>query len=511
MSFYFPRFAVSIIRSWKLPWVSALVGLFLLGIGLRLVGLANPPLDFAVGGQLRSATIARAFYISSLPEAPQTLKDQARHLSELSQPKFPDLLIFERLVGAGYRLAGQEILWLARVCSILFWLAGGAALFDFTSRHVSKPGGLAALGFYLLLPLGGMASRSFIGEPLLVVGLLLAIDLYDRWKSQPGGPVGWGAALFLSLSVMVSVDTLLVFLPYLLADSSQRMTHPGEPSTKKMIIRLLIFGVCIPGVFYLIGTSWVDWVSRFTYMSADLSLLLQPRFYFFWLSRLKQDFDLIYVLLALVGLVCFPKGKRIAILSLWLAYIVVAVLEPSLAIARPFVDITLIPLIAISLAPVGDFVFRKLVIENNTFFSRLSMAAIILACLGYTIYNQVNILYPDDFRIKASELVADVKGLTPGRSYTTLSSETTAQLMYYGWTPARSRQDPEDEMRLAIGHPTAKPDQLVDEIRQSGSRYLLVLSGEIKGQSDLDIYLQNQFDKELAGRYRVFDLDSGIQ
>jgi hypothetical protein len=43
--------------------------LFALGLGIRLVDLTDPPLDFHPTRQIRSAIIARSLYYRSLPES----------------------------------------------------------------------------------------------------------------------------------------------------------------------------------------------------------------------------------------------------------------------------------------------------------------------------------------------------------------------------------------------------------------------------------------------------------
>ena len=155
------------------------LALFALGLALRLYDLTDEPLDFHPTRQLRSAIIARGMYYDLLPGADPALRDQAvtfwRSATEYEPP------IFERVVAAAYLLAGGERVWIARLLSSLFWIAGGVALYALARRMVSGEAGpaLVALGYYLLLPLGVQASRSFQPDPGMVMWLLLfAYALY---------------------------------------------------------------------------------------------------------------------------------------------------------------------------------------------------------------------------------------------------------------------------------------------------------------------------------------------
>ncbi len=93
--------------------------------------------------------------------------------------------IVEELAAIGYRLAGQEILWLPRIFSILFWLAGAVAIFLTGRELAGTDGAVVGLAYFLVLPFGAYASRAFQPEPLMVALLCFSLWAMLRWNKTP--------------------------------------------------------------------------------------------------------------------------------------------------------------------------------------------------------------------------------------------------------------------------------------------------------------------------------------
>ena len=100
---------------------------FFLGLGIRLYDLTDPPLDFHSTRQLWSAIIARGMYFKELDSAPTWQKDLAVEAWKAKPAIEPT--IFESVVAFTYQVVGQEIIWIPRIYSSLFWLIGGFGLY----------------------------------------------------------------------------------------------------------------------------------------------------------------------------------------------------------------------------------------------------------------------------------------------------------------------------------------------------------------------------------------------
>ena len=166
-------------KSVRSVFIALALVVFVLGLGIRLLDLTDPPLDFHAWRQFRSATIARGMYYVMASDVDPEARQVAENLGSQFEKLEP--LISERIVALAYLAIGQEILWVARLFAIIYWMIGGVALYALAVRISSRAGAALSLGFYLLLPFGVIASRSFQPEPLMVMWILLATYAIFRW------------------------------------------------------------------------------------------------------------------------------------------------------------------------------------------------------------------------------------------------------------------------------------------------------------------------------------------
>ena len=161
-------------RPSALLWV-VLGVIFTLGLGIRLYDLTDPPLDFHSTRQLRSAIIARSLYYRSLPEPEDPREQRIRDLaiSQYTPGALIEPLVFESVVAFTYRVIGSDPIWVARIYSSIFWIIGGIALYFLTSAMTNADGGVLAVAYYLFLPFGIIASRSFQPDPLMVLWIVV--------------------------------------------------------------------------------------------------------------------------------------------------------------------------------------------------------------------------------------------------------------------------------------------------------------------------------------------------
>src|SRR5512143_93850 len=153
-------------RLTRIPlWVPALVLLLLLGAILRFVNLFAPPMDFQPTRQLRNALVARAIYYDALPSARPDVRELAESFRKAVGRYEP--AIVESIVAYTFMVTGGESFAVARVYGAFFWLLAGLALFELVRRMTSPTAALIALAYFLVLPFGVQASRSFQPDPLM--------------------------------------------------------------------------------------------------------------------------------------------------------------------------------------------------------------------------------------------------------------------------------------------------------------------------------------------------------
>ena len=144
--------------------------------------------------------------------------------------------VLEFVVALGYLLLGSEALWIARLIVSLAWCLGGLALFALVKESVSGVPALVALGYYLFLPFGVTASRSFQPDPMMVMWVMLAAYALYRWSESQATSWRW-TILAAPLLFAVAFECVRRGLPWTF-EKSYQTKYPGKafPSSRNQIL-----------------------------------------------------------------------------------------------------------------------------------------------------------------------------------------------------------------------------------------------------------------------------------
>ena len=341
--------------------------LFVLGFALRMYDLTDQPIDFHSTRQLRGAVIARGMYYQMLPDAEPEIRERAIAYWHSTGQYEPSIL--EKTVAYIYLLIGSEQIWVARMVNSLFWLIGGLAVFDLarrmvangSSRGVSIAVGLVALGYYLILPFGVQASRSFQPDPGMVMWVALSIYTLYRWSEDQG----WKWAILTGLLGGIAVLTKVV-AAYIIGGAAVAMVLYSlglRRSWRNPQVWTMLILMVAPTVMYYVGregraatyiTSWTIALSH---------LLLDPSFYVRWLSLVQDIMGLTALLLSLVGVLIASPRTRSLLLGLWIGYAIYGLFVPYQMYTHNYYHLQLIPIIALSLVPVAQLILDRLTQE----------------------------------------------------------------------------------------------------------------------------------------------------
>lgn len=172
-------------------WPRAVASVVLvLAVGWRLVDVDEWPTHFHPALQYESALAARAIWLAADP-AEQTPDrrpwfDAVGFKHMVSPPALP------ALVAGCYLVADEEVPWVSKLFNGVFWLAAGGFAGAAAWRQTrSRWAGVVAFGWFVLTPFGLRVSRSFQTEPLLALGLAVAVWHLSRPRWQPT----WGTVL----------------------------------------------------------------------------------------------------------------------------------------------------------------------------------------------------------------------------------------------------------------------------------------------------------------------------
>lgn len=122
------------------------------------------PLDEPSWRQAWCAYQARQLARESPPEFMHT-KINYKGTNDVSVWNFP---VYEGLVGMVYKVAGSEVLWLARLVTLIFFAGSAWYLYRFTHLFLGRRIALYALAMYWCIPLGVFYSRAVHYDPTVL-------------------------------------------------------------------------------------------------------------------------------------------------------------------------------------------------------------------------------------------------------------------------------------------------------------------------------------------------------
>ncbi len=362
--------------------------LFVTAFAIRLHHITMPPLDFAPIRQYQLAHIARGYYFENLESIPEWRKQIARlnmkRMGLLLEPR-----IIDHAVVFGYRIMGGEHLWIPRVLSSIFWIVGGVFLYLIAGKILSSSAALFSTVFYLFLPFGISASRSFQPDPFMVMLLLFSIFMILKYYERP-------SLSKLIIAAIVSSSAMLIkpYSIFLIFGAFISITIYRQGIRKSLINRdvlIFIFLSPLPGaVYYLSGLlTDVGFLREHTQTSFLPHLLLSPYFWKDWLAMIARVVGLIAFTGAFLGLFVIRDGlSRALLIGLWIGYFIFGLVFTYHIHTHDYYQLQFIPVVALSLGPVGALVINRLF---RLFSSRRRIAILVVFFLVLIFGISINI------------------------------------------------------------------------------------------------------------------------
>ena len=488
-----------------------LFAIFALGLAVRLYDLTDPPLDFHPTRQLRSAIIARGMYYRDLPNAPAWQKERARE--QLAGYGLIEPMVFETIVAKTYRLIGSDPVWVARIFASVFWLVGGLALYFMTSAMTNPDGGVIAVAYYLFLPFGIAASRSFQPDPLMVMFILLGLWAFYRWYRQPTWPAAILAGLLIGAAMFikaVAVFWLLFPLAGLMLFSGDIKSRLRDPQVWVITVlsALPVVAYHIYGV-YILRTLESQFEGRFfPQMWRDLGFYVR---WFDWTSGLV---GFVAIFVAVIGALLFPTlAGRAFGTGLWLGYFVYGMLFSYFVTTHSYYHLPLVPVIAISLAPVGALIFQPLLRLKPPLMVRAAVSGIFVLALLVDVYFVRVDMAQEDYRHEPAFWAEIGNILGRDSSAIALTQDYGNRLTFYGWiTPRIWIPLGQQNYRKLKGKPAIEVQQWFAEKTENKDFFLVTMLNQLDKQTELKQILNDNYPIFAQGNgYIIFDLREPMQ
>jgi hypothetical protein len=412
----------------RTAWMTALLVILSLGFAIRLYDLTDLPLDFHPTRQLLSALKARGMYYETLTNIPAEQKTFAIEQWKIRAAIEPEII--ENLAAFTYRFTGEQ-LWIARIYSSLFWCIGAFFLFLLARDLTSIDGALASTAIYLFLPYAVIASRSFQPDPLMVMLIIMFWWAVYQWSRNPSS---WRlailAGLFGGLAILVKFVAAFFIITSGLGLLSGRFSMRDVLKQPQLYVMSALgllpsLAYTIYGVF-IAGYLGQQFSGRFI-----PSLFLSPSYYLGWVGMLNMVIGGAVLMFALLGLFFFQGEKLRFVTTLWVGYFIFGIVFNYHISSHDYYSLPLIPIVALSLAPLADFILTRL---TN---SKLMVTFILLFGLCVSLWSIRSEMKSVDYRPEV-EMWREISTKTKGYNLAGLTQDYGTRLAYWGWLPITS-------------------------------------------------------------------------
>lgn len=500
---------------------SLVVTLFLLfGVALwiRAYDLTDLPLDFHPTRQLFSAAKARGMYYEALPGVPEWQREFAIQQWKTKVTIEPEIL--ERFAAFLYRYTGEQ-LWVPRLVSALVWLAGGIFVFLLARDIVSVDGAVLALAFYLFVPYGIFASRSFQPDPLMVAMVVAFWWLMYRWTSSPlplGEGLGvrgkWTWAILAGLVGGLAIFIKFVAAFFVIGGALGALL--GRFRLRELLHspQLWTMGVLglLPGAAWFIYGKFVvglfggDMSGRFI-----PALLASPSFYIQWQTKAAAVAGGIGIMLGLLGVIRVRgRGARAFLLGIWGAYLLFGLFFNYHISTHDYYSLPLVPIVALSMAPLGDWFFAGLT-EAGRGWMRSAVYVLLLYGVLSTVWSVRNEMKSMDYRPQVQYWAEIRERLGPGTSVVALTEDYGNRLAYWGWLKAPLWPSSGDLYQADARGNQRDIERLFTEMTEQKALFLVTDLEDFARQPELQEELARYSVLVQGNGYLIYDLQQPLE
>jgi len=416
--------------------IAAVVLLLALGVGIRLYDLTDLPLDFHPTRQLLSALKARGMYYEALTDIPAEQRSFAIQQWKIRAAIEPEIV--ERLVAFTYQFAGEQ-LWVARVYSSSFWVIGAFFLYLLARRLSSTDGALVATAFYLFTPYAVTASRSFQPDPLMVTLIVIFWWSVSKWADESTS-YKWAiiAGLFGGFAIYIKFVAAFFVIAGGLGAALRR--DPILELVRKPQVYVMVLLGILPGAMYgIYGVYIAGFLGQQFGGRFIPAYFLNPSYYLGWIGMLNLVIGGIALMLGLLGLFFFEKEGRRFALGLWAGYALFGFYFNYHISSHDYYSLPLIPIVALSLAPLADLFFVQLTKITTTRLKQIAITSLLIFGLFSTLWNTRAEMKHIDYRPEV-QMWTEISEQIGDKNTAGLTQDYGSRLAYWGWKTLTSWQ-----------------------------------------------------------------------
>ena len=494
----------------RLARAVALILIFGAALAIRMYDLTDLPLDFHPTRQLLSAIKARGLYYQTYPEGVSSWeRTTAIRFARLKADVEP--VVLERLVAFTYRITGEQ-LWVARIYSSFFWLTGGVFLFLLAREFVSFQGALVSTAYYLIFPYAIIGSRSFQPDPLMVMLVLGFWWAFLRWMRLPSWANVILAGLLGGSAIFIKFSAAFFVMGGALGLALSRL-NLRELLRNHQVWIMAVLGA-LPASLYLVYGIFIrgDLASQFSGRFIP-ALLFSPLNYLQWEGKASMAAGGVFIMLGLLGLFLAKDHRLRSFLSgVWGAYLIYGLFFNYHIATHDYYHLPFIPIVGLSLAPLGDSFFTRLTEASLQRWMRAAVYVILMYGLFSVLWQVRNQMKEVDYRPEAalwSEIGAQ---FDEEARVVALTQDYGSRLEYWGWRRFATWPYLGDTAYANIRGGVFSFEELFERYSERMSYFLVTDLDEFDKQGELKERLFSSYplSNESEG-YLIFDLTNPAQ
>jgi 4-amino-4-deoxy-L-arabinose transferase-like glycosyltransferase len=380
------------------------------------------------------------------------------------------------------------------------------ALFLLIREFASTGAAIIGTLVYLFVPYGIIASRVFMPDPLMVALIVFSIWALFRWQNTSTWK--WAILFGILSGLAIFVKNVAAFAVVgafagVILGARGLKRSIRDPQVWAMGL-LLIFPTAVYTVYSaLSGSLEGQFALRFF-----PQMWLDPAFYFSWQNLMSTATGFGVWVAGIVGVfLADNRRERPLLLGLWIGYIAFGFTFSYHFTTHDYYHLVVIPIAALSLAPLVKVVFERFFARNPGLFPRLILVVLVLFGVAvqswyararlatYDYYNEPAFWAEIGDKLGHN---AEVIGLTQDYGY---------RLAYWGWQGSTSWYTSADiAVRYLAGQNIDFAQKFAEDV--AGKQYFLVtMFGEFDDQPVIkDLLTSNYPVYAETDEYIIFDL-----
>ncbi len=348
---------------------------------VRFYKIADPPFDFQTIRQFHSASIAKWYYLENT-DAPKDVKVAAKTMSDRMDQVEPRIM--EHLASRGYHLLGGARLWFPRLMSVFFWLVAGCIIYRLCVRAFGYDAAFLALVYFLLLPYGVSASRSFQPDPLMIMAL--AATLYSMWRYFAESNKLWYVAAVAAGAFAIFVKAYAVF-PVVAVFGYSTLHQTGidiRLAGRKALFAVLVL---IPAaIYYGNGLFGDGYLGDNAGLSFHFNLLLEWDYWSGWADNIAKTVGYLAFVAAILGVVVSQRSlARSYLVGAWAGYFVFSLIFTYHTATHSYYQMMLIVIVSISIAHLASQVLGPLAEGFSSKKRKIAFVIVVIFAIGLVV------------------------------------------------------------------------------------------------------------------------------